>query len=137
MVNDLIILSGVVLGVLDWISDAAYASSASFEENPGLKSACVAFVCLQPAWYFFMFVVYIASHEQFESMQERKKKLIFAFHYTFLQQFKLLANFERYNRVVYDKFEQKEQFLLFNLENSFRVQIGVELLLETLPQIMV
>ena len=76
---------------------------------------------MQPAWYFFMFIVYIASHEQFESMQEKKKKFVFAFHYTFLHQFKLLANFEKYNQVVYGKFEQKEQFLLFNLENSFRV----------------
>ena len=92
---------------------------------------------MQPLWYFFMFIVYIASHEQFESMQERKQKFKYAIHYTFLNQFKLLANFERYNKVVYDKFPQKEQFLLFNLENSFRVQIGVELLLETIPQIII
>lgn len=30
MVNDLIILSGVVLGVLDWITDAAYAANVDF-----------------------------------------------------------------------------------------------------------
>lgn len=84
-----------------------------------------------------MFIVYIASHEQFESMAERKQKFKFAIHYTLLNQFKLLANFEKYNKIVYDKFPEKEQFLLFNLENSFRVQIGVELLLETIPQIII
>ena len=61
-INDIIIFSGVILGVLDWITDAAYAANAEFQ-SPGLKSACSTFVILQPAWYFFMFIVYIASHE--------------------------------------------------------------------------
>jgi hypothetical protein len=119
-VNDIIILSGVVLGLLDWITDAAYASQVKFESK-GLQTAQVTFVVMQPVWYFFMFIVYIASHEQFESITERKQKFRYAFLYTFLHQFKLLANFERYNKVIYDKFPQKEQFLLFNLENSFRI----------------
>ena len=70
-INDLVILSGVVLGVLDWITDAAYAHKVEFESK-GLKTAQTTFVIMQPLWYFFMFIVYIASHEQFESMQERK-----------------------------------------------------------------
>ena len=44
-VNDMIILSGVVLGLLDWITDAAYASNAEFSSQ-GLKSAQITFVVM-------------------------------------------------------------------------------------------
>jgi len=81
--SDVIIWSGVVLGVLDWISDAAYAASASFASD-ALRSACVTFVVVQPVWYIFMFLVYVASHEEIDSAQERRTKMLLAFPYSFL-----------------------------------------------------
>ena len=134
--SDVLIWSAVVVGVLDWISDMAYVSSATFASD-ALHSACVTFVVAQPVWYIFMFVVYVASHEEIDSAKERAEKMCLALPYALLHQFKLMGSFETCNSFIYHKFARRDQFLLFNLENSYRVQIVAELILEALPQIMI
>ena len=37
------------------------------------------------------------------------------------------------NDFIYNRFKRRDQFLLFNMENSYRVQIVVEFALEALP----
>jgi hypothetical protein len=69
-VSDLIIWSGVFLGILDWLTDMIYCSNVEFASK-SMKSACVTFIAAQPIWYFFMFVVYVGSHE---SLKKDDKK---------------------------------------------------------------
>lgn len=118
--SDVIIWTGAFLGVFDWVTDAVYAASASFASD-SLRSACITFVVVQPVWYMFMFLVYVASHEEIDSAKERRSKMLLALPYSLLQQLKLMGSSEARNKMIYDKFQRKDQFLLFNLENSYRV----------------
>lgn len=43
LLTDLLIWSGVILGILDWITDAVYNMKQLFV-SPGLKAACVIFM---------------------------------------------------------------------------------------------
>ena len=81
--SDVIIWSGVALGILDWVFDVAYAASATFSSD-ALRSACVTFIVVQPVWYIFMFLVYVASHEEIDSATERRTKMLLAFPYAIL-----------------------------------------------------
>jgi hypothetical protein len=131
-----IIWSGVILGILDWLSDLVYASTAEFATSGG-KRACISFIIMQPLWYVFMFVVYVVSHEEIGLAKERCEKVLLSIPYAGLQWFKLMGSFEQFNEFIYEKFSRRDQFLLFNLENSYRIQIFVELILQTLPQIII
>ena len=48
-----------------------------------------------------------------------------------------MGSFESCSNLIYDKFVRRDQFLLFNIENSYRVQITVELVMESIPQIII
>jgi hypothetical protein len=101
--SDLLIWTGLILGILDWLTDMIYVSKVQFGSN-GLRSACLTFVIIQPVWYFFMYVVYVSSHEELPS-QERRKKILLAVPYALLQQLKLIGRFETSNNIIYDKFK--------------------------------
>ena len=58
---------GVVFGILDWVSDIIYVLSKTSQNtdgmiSPALLNACVAFIIIQPIFYFFIHTVYMASH---------------------------------------------------------------------------
>jgi len=44
-----------------------------------------------------------------------------------------MAAHDKSNDFIYNRFKRRDQFLLFNMENSYRVQIVVEFALEALP----
>jgi hypothetical protein len=116
----LLIWAGFGLGVLDWITDWAYLSNSQFG-TPQLKGSCLLFIILQPILYVFLYFVYIISHEEIETAKERSLKMALMLPYAALMQFKLLGSFEDLNRYFFNKFKRKDQFLLFNLENSYRL----------------
>lgn len=134
--SEAVIWLGVLLGVLDWFTDGVYYAQAKFASD-SLESACLTFIFFQPLWYIFMFIVYIASHEHIEDRGERGEKMCLAVPYAVLQQLKLLGSFDKTNMIIFGKFLRRDQFLLFNLENSYRVQIVIELVLEAFPQIII
>lgn len=85
--------------------------------------------------YLFIYVVHIGSSDidSFENPQERKGLMVYALPYTILHQFKAMGGFEDCNDFIYAKFKRRDQFLLFNLENSYRVQLLVEFIFQTFP----
>ena len=44
-----------------------------------------------------------------------------------------MGGFEDCNDFIYAKFKRRDQFLLFNLENSYRVQLLIEFIFQTFP----
>ena len=135
-ISDFIIWSGVVIGVGDWVLDLIYAVSSDFA-SPGIGKAALTFVLLQPIWYIFMFMVYIGSHEHIEDSAERKAKMMIAFPYAFLAQFRLLGAHDGANAYIYDQFPRKDEFVFFNMENSYRIQTVVEIALQCFPQMVI
>ena len=63
---DVLISVGLIVGVMDWISDIIYLAVVEFEEA-SLNTAGVTFVLIQPVFYAFIFVVYILSHQEIEN----------------------------------------------------------------------
>ena len=133
-----LIWSGVILGILDWVTDAIYNLKAMFVGS-GLKAVCVIFMLVQPLAYVAIFLKFVSTRKDIKTAQERREKMCFGFSYAFLQQFKLMGSFEYFNNDVSEKFagdeNAKAEFL--NLENSYIVQILGELLLQTIPQIAI
>lgn len=84
-----------------------------------------------------MFIVYVASHEEIENAKERRTKMLLAFPYAILQQLKLMAAHTPSNDYIYNKFKKRDQFLLFNMENSYRIQLVVEFFFQALPQVII
>ena len=125
--SDVIIWAGVLIGVADWVTDLAYAGNVKLASE-ALRSACITFVILQPTWYIFMLIVYIASHEELDNVKDRRTKMLLAFPYAILQQLKLMAAGTPFNDCIYNRFKRRDQFLLFNMENSYRIQLVVEFL---------
>lgn len=41
------------------------------------------------------------------------------------------------NNYIYNKFKKRDQFLLFNMENSYRIQLVVEFFFQALPQVII
>lgn len=134
LLTEVLIWSGVILGILDWVTDAVYNLKALFV-SPGLKAACVIFMLVQPISYVLIFIKFVTTRKEITSIQEKREKMCFSFSYAFLQQFKLMGSFEYFNNDVSEKFagneNTKAEFL--NLENSYIVQILVELCLQTIP----
>lgn len=129
-VSDVIIWAGIILGILDWLSDMVYNTNVEFN-SPNMKIACVTFIALQPIWYMFMFIVHVGSHESLDR-DEKKSKMHLAIPFAVLHWFKLMGGSENYNRHITDKFKKDHQ-LFFNLENSYRMQIVFETALQTVP----
>jgi hypothetical protein len=69
-VSDLIIWSGVSLGILDWLTDMTYYSNVEFASG-SLRMACIICIMAQPIWYLFMFLVYVGSHESLEKAEKK------------------------------------------------------------------
>ena len=68
---------GIILGLLDWITDIIYYNKIQFA-NDSLKNACIVFIVFQPLWYVFLYAVYIASHSEIETHRERIIKFFIA-----------------------------------------------------------
>ena len=66
----LLLWYGIIFGMLDWISDIVYYSHIPFH-NSSLKAACIVFIILQPIWYIFLYIVYVASHPEIDSHRDR------------------------------------------------------------------
>lgn len=135
----IVIWSGIVLGNIEWVFDilfCVYARSA-YPTFSGLGRASIIFCSAQPLWFLFMYVVYIGSHNDIDSGEERCKMIQQAAFYTFGQWWKVLGGVER----VHEKFAHnvglKEPFHLLTLENCFKTQIVIETLLQTLPQMII
>ena len=70
-----LIVTGIILGNIDWLLDLAYAASTTFE-NDALSRACLIFVIAQPVFYLFVFILYVASHPDTGTGKERCKKIV-------------------------------------------------------------
>ena len=88
-------------------------------------------------WYAFMYIVYIATHKAIETRAERSEKMCLLLPYAVLQQLKLLGSFEKTNLIIFEKFLQRDQYEMFNLENSYRVQMVVEATVASVPQLAI
>jgi hypothetical protein len=71
----IILWVGIALGILDFITDIIYCSTTTFATST-LKSASVIFIIIQPLWYIFIYVIYMASHTEIESPKERLIKIL-------------------------------------------------------------
>lgn len=102
-----IIWSGVILGVLDWITDAIYAANCNFA-SVGLHAACLVFLVLQPLSYLAIFIKFVTSRKEIKEPKEKREKMCFSFLYAFLQQCKLMGSFDNFNNSIAEKFEGQE-----------------------------
>jgi len=68
--GQIIIYSGILIGNLEWILAAAYAGITYFPDN-GTHQAQVTFLLVQPAFYLFVYILYIGQHNDCYSMKER------------------------------------------------------------------
>jgi len=80
-----------------------------------------------------MYTLYILNHPDIKDNSERFKSLALGPLYAFLQQIKCLSAFD----TIYHKFEElftmRESFHLLTIENCFKVQTILELILSTFP----
>ena len=91
---------------------------------------------LQPFFYFFIHVIYMASHTQIKTVKERTILILLSPVYAFLQYTKLLGAFPSVHHWYVAK--AGDNYLqLLTLENTFKVQVFIEFFLETLPQMIV
>ena len=65
----------MVFGILDWLSDIVYVQS-KFISNTGLKDAVKGFIVLQPIFYAFLHIVYMASNSEIETLSQRIKLVL-------------------------------------------------------------
>lgn len=136
IVSLIIIWYGVIFGILDWISDIAYYNNTVFY-NQSLGNACLGFIVIQPIFYIFLFIIYMASSPQIDNNKERFRMILISPLYALLQYTKVLAAHERVHDYFLKKFNIKENMKLITLENCFRVQIVAEFALENLPQMII
>lgn len=131
---------GVVLGILDWIIDIIYTAVTDFE-NDGLQSAAVGFILLQPLFYGFVFAVYGLSHPNSDPDRKvRMKYLYLSPLFSVLMYFKLLPAYEKIFRWFSHKFKismEDNNMAMFTIENYYRLQIFVELFLQTIPMMII
>ena len=105
--TSVIIWSGVILGVLDWVTDAIYAANCDFA-SAGLNAACVIFLVLQPLSYLVIFIKFVTSREEIKEPREKREKMCLSFLYAFLQQCKLMGSFDNFNNSIAEQFEGQE-----------------------------
>mmetsp|Transcript_6184 Transcript_6184/g.10002 ORF Transcript_6184/g.10002 Transcript_6184/m.10002 type:complete len:117 (-) Transcript_6184:3000-3350(-) len=103
--GEIVIMAGVVIGILDWITDILYLLNAEFFTSQ-LQFMCLIFVVIQPFWYNFLYFVYVGSHDAIETWSQRKSKLVYMVPYALLQQLKLLGGFEQTNVLIHDRFRR-------------------------------
>jgi hypothetical protein len=106
---------------------------------------CVLFIFLQPLVYLLGYLIYVCRHPDFQILEDddeetqemknsdRTDKLCMAIPYMVLMQTRLLGSFEVSNAMIYEKFRKRDLFLVFNMENSYRIQIITETLLQSIP----
>ena len=124
---------GVVFGILDWLSDIVYVQTKQIDD-PSFQNACKAFILLQPIWYFFLHFVYMAS--QAHSPTDKVKLVLLSPVYAALQYLKVLSAFPSVHRWFTNR-QGGNALPLTTLENSFKVQVFTECLLETIPQMII
>ena len=78
-----VIYIGVILGILDWVTDIIYVSQTKFNSS-GLRLGCLVFIFVQPLWYIFLYVLYVGAHSEIKGKGERLKKLCMAPLYSIL-----------------------------------------------------
>lgn len=115
-----IIWYGVLFGILDWISDIVYYASTTFD-NFSLNASCATFIIIQPIWYLFLFIIYMASHSGVETGKERFKLMLLAPLYGVLQYSKVLSASPQLHEFFLTRFHLTESFKLITLENCFKV----------------
>lgn len=128
----LIIWFGIILGIADIITDIAYYKSTEFSNN-SLKSACAVFILIQPIWYTFIYIVYVASHSEIYTTKERIIKVLATPIFAVLEYLKLLPGIERFHDLFSYIFSFNEKHKLMTIENCYKIQILTELALESLP----
>lgn len=92
---------------------------------------------VQPAFYGFMYSLYIGQHGDCHSFKERIQKLVLSPIYALLQQTKLLGGVPLVHKKFEALFRFREPFHLLTLENCFKVQTVVELLFATIPELVI
>ena len=125
----------MVFGILDWLSDIVYVQS-KFISNTGLKDGVKGFIVLQPIFYAFLHIVYMASNPEIETLSQRIKLVLLSPVYAALQYTKLLGASTVIQKKLYDKLDVKKPLQLVTLENCFKVQVFGEFFLQTLPQMI-
>ena len=56
--GQIIIYAGILIGNLEWILSAFYAGTTLFP-NASYQKACITFLVVQPAFYLFVYVLYV------------------------------------------------------------------------------
>ncbi len=116
----LIIWVGIILGIADILTDIAYYKNATFT-NASLQSACAVFILIQPIWYIFIYMVYIASHAEIHSTKERFIKLLGTPVFALLEYLKLLPGIERLHDFFSYLFSMTDKHKLLTIENCYKV----------------
>jgi hypothetical protein len=116
----LIIWVGIILGLADILTDIAYYKKTTFA-NSSLKSACAVFILIQPIWYLFIYIVYIASHAEIHSTKERVIKLLATPVFAILEYLKILPGIERLHDFFSYLFSMNEKHKLLTIENCYKL----------------
>jgi hypothetical protein len=64
--TEFLIWSGVILGILDWVTDAIYNLKAMFVGH-GLKAVCVIFMLVQPLAYVAIFMKFVSTRKDIKT----------------------------------------------------------------------
>ena len=70
----ILLMLGFLLGNAEWILAIVYFSSTEFAIAQ-TKTACFIFIVAQPAFYWFMYSLYIINHPDCRDGTERFKKI--------------------------------------------------------------
>jgi len=128
----LVLIYCFVFGILDWASDIWYYIASDFKTT-SMEQACLIFILLQPFWYLFVYIAYVATHNEIESTTDRIRKVALAPIYALGQQFKLFGTFECTHALFAHRFGVNDSYKLFLIDNCFIVQTLTEFALENLP----
>ena len=107
----IILLTGVVLGNAEWILTLVYLGTSKWESD-ATRTACGIFLVAQPAFYWFMYTLYILNHPDIRDGSERFKKLALGPLYALLQQLKVLSAIDPIYLKFEDWFGMREPFHL-------------------------
>lgn len=131
---------GVILGILDWITDIIYTAVTDFETNE-LLMAAIAFIIIQPLLYGFLFAIYGYCHPNADAdWRVRSKYIYLAPFYSALMYLKLLPGYKKIYTWFSNKFKisiEEHNMGMFTLENYYRIQVFTELFLQNIPMMII
>ena len=128
---------GVALGNLEYLAYIVWALTADFTSATAEK-ACWIFIVTQPLWTMFIYILYMGQHSDIRTGGERCRKLAVSPLFMLAMQSKLLSGIDAVHHRFCLKFGLPDvKFNLMTVENLFRIQTFLELLLLTVPMMVV